>query len=237
MKKQPMEKKNSNASIAKVSAIAREILQQTAAESAHVHISNGNVKLGAIANVSTPPVMTCHNCSNCKGYCYAVRSFLRASSVQKAWSENYALFVADPDRYFAEISRAVRLERFFRWHVSGDIINRRYLQGMVDVALENENCEFLAFTKAYEIVDSAVSDGLEIPCNLHVLFSAAPEVTMENPYHFPECHIVFADESKDTYHGGANYEFHCGGNCTECAINGCGCFFLHNGDVVLINQH
>jgi hypothetical protein len=202
-----------------------------------IHISNGNMKLGAIMNISLPPVVTCRNCSTCKHYCYAIRSYNRLPDTAAAWNENYILFLTDPDRYFNEISKAVKLQRFFRWHVSGDIVNHDYFMGMIKVAIENPNCEFLAFTKAYQIVNAAIAAGAVIPRNLHLLFSAAPGVDMPNPYKIPECHINFENPALNTYCGGAEFEYHCGGNCTECAINGCGCFFLKPGDVTIIDQH
>ncbi len=202
-----------------------------------IHISAGNAKLGAIMNISLPPVVTCHNCSSCKHYCYAVRSYNRFTDTAAGWNENYMLFLTDPIHYFNEISKAVKTQRFFRWHVSGDIVNEAYLAGMIRVAIENPKVEFLAFTKAYQIVNSAIAAGAVIPSNLHLLFSAAPGVEMPNPYNIPECHINFADPALNTYCGGAEYEYHCTGNCTECAINGCGCFFLKPGDVTIIDQH
>ena len=202
-----------------------------------IHISPGNAKLGAIMNISLPPVVTCHNCNNCKHYCYAVRSYNRFTDTAAGWNENYMLFLTDPERYFNEISAAVKTQRFFRWHVSGDIVNQEYFLGMIRVANENPKTEFLAFTKAYEIVNKAIAAGAVIPANLHLLFSAAPGNKMENPYNIPECHINFADPALNTYCGGAEYEYHCTGNCTECAVNGCGCFFLKPGDVTIIDQH
>ena len=202
-----------------------------------IHISAGNNKLGSIMNISLPPVVTCHNCSSCKNYCYAVRSYNRFTGTAAGWNENYLLFITDPDRYFNDISKAVKTQRFFRWHVAGDIVNGAYLAGMIQVANENKKCEFLAFTKAYEIVNAAITAGAIIPENLHLLFSAAPGNKMENPYRIPECHVNFADPALNTYKGGAEYEYHCTGNCTECAVNGCGCFFLQAGDVTIINQH
>jgi hypothetical protein len=208
-----------------------------------IHISAGNAKLGAIMNISLPPVVTCHNCASCKHYCYAVRSYNRFTDTAAGWNENYMLFLRDPVHYFNEISKAVKTQRFFRWHVSGDIVNECYLFGMIAVARENPKCEFLAFTKAYQVVNSVIAagyatgNGYNIPENLHILFSAAPGVEMPNPYNIPECHINFADPAHNTYCGGAEYEYHCTGNCTECAINGCGCFFLKPGDVTIINQH
>ena len=237
MSKQPKARINSNVSINK--AISNwNIYSANNAFADRIHISTGNKKLGAIMNVSLPPVVTCHNCASCKKYCYAVRTYNQYTSTTAAgWNENYLLFLTDPERYFSEISHAVKTQRFFRWHVSGDIVNGAYFAGMIRVAIENPKCEFLAFTKAYQIVNDAIAAGAVIPSNLHILFSAAPGVDMPNPYRLPECHINFADTSLNTYCGGAEYVHHCGGNCTECAINGCGCFFLKTGDVTIIDQH
>ena len=235
--KKPKARINSDLSIKKAVMNFNHYRNVYDGENLKIHISAGNMKLGAIMNISIPPVTTCHNCSTCKKYCYAVRSYNRLPDTAAAWNENYMLFLTDPDRYFSEISAAVKLQRFFRWHVSGDIVNGAYLAGMIRVAIENPKVEFLAFTKAYQIVNAAIAAGAVIPGNLHLLFSAAPGVDMPNPYRLPECHINFADPGLNTYCGGAEYVYHCGGNCTECAINGCGCFFLKPGDVTIIDQH
>lgn len=240
MSKKPQTRINSAAAIKKVIANNENyILANLDTEPAayKIHISPGNAKLGAIMNISLPPVVTCHNCGSCSKYCYAIRSYNRFTGTAAGWNENYMLFSNDPNRYFSEISAAVKLQRFFRWHVSGDIVNRRYLAGMIRVAQENPKCEFLAFTKAYQVVNAAIAAGAVIPDNLHLLFSAAPGVDIPNPYRIPECHINFADPTLNTYKGGAEYEYHCTGNCTECAANGCGCFFLKPGDATIINQH
>lgn len=233
----PKARINSSLSINNAVNNCRSYMDQNQDKPAALHISGGNAKLGSIMNISLPPVVTCHNCKGCKDYCYAVRSYNRLPGTAAAWNENYMLFLTDPDRYFSEISRAVKTQRFFRWHVSGDIVNIDYLMGMIRVAAENPKCEFLAFTKAYQTVNAVIAGLADIPSNLHLLFSAAPGVEMPNPYKIPECHINFADPSLNTYSGGAEYEYHCTGNCTECAINGCGCFFLKPGDVTIINQH
>ena len=235
--KGPKARINSNKFINKAITNCKEYMSQYNGDSLEIHISAGNAKLGAIMNISLPPVTTCHNCSSCKHYCYAVRSYNRFTDTAAGWNENYMLFLTDPDRYFNDISKAVKTQRFFRWHVSGDIVNHNYFMGMIKVAIENPKVEFLAFTKAYQIVNAAIEAGAVIPSNLHLLFSAAPGVDMPNPYNIPECHINFADPAQNTYCGGAEYEYHCTGNCTECAINGCGCFFLKPGDVTIINQH
>lgn len=237
MSKKPQARINSAAAIQKAIQNCNTYLSDHYTDGVSIHISAGNAKLGAIMNISLPPVATCSNCGSCCRYCYAVRSYNRFTGTAAGWNENYLLFLTDPVTYFEEISAAVKLQRFFRWHVSGDILNGLYFAGMIRVATENPKVEFLAFTKAYQIVNAAIAAGAVIPSNLHLLFSAAPGVDMPNPYKIPECHINFADPSKNTYCGGAEYEHYCNGNCTECAVNGCGCFFLKPGDVTIINQH
>lgn len=240
MSKGPKARINSHAAILKVCQNSKAYNAAHAGQdpgTIKVHISAGNNKLGSIMNISLPPVVTCHNCGGCMGYCYAVRSYNRFTGTAAGWNENYLLFLTDPVRYFSDISDAVKLQRFFRWHVSGDIVNGLYLAGMIQVAIENPKVEFLAFTKAYQIVNAAIAAGAVIPGNLHLLFSAAPGVDMPNPYNIPGCHISFADPGLNTYKGGAEFVYHCSGNCTECAINGCGCFFLKPGDVTIIDQH
>jgi ferredoxin len=237
MSKKPQARINSAAAIKKATSNFTTTWNNYNGDPVKIHISGGNAKLGSIMNISLPPVVTCANCGSCSKYCYAVRSYNRFTGTAAGWNENYILFLTDPERYFNEISAAVKLQRFFRWHVSGDIVNGRYLAGMIRVAIENPKVEFLAFTKAYQIVNSAIAAGAVIPSNLHLLFSAAPGVDMPNPYNIPECHINFADPALNTYCGGAELEYYCTGNCTECAINGRGCFFLKPGDVTIINQH
>ena len=235
--KKPAARINSDLSINKAIATYGAACDNYDGNIPDIHISGGNTKLGAIMNISLPPVVTCHNCSNCKKYCYAIRTYNRFTSTAAGWNDNYMLFQLNPDKYFGDISRAVKTQRFFRWHVSGDIVNTRYLAGMLDVAHDNPKVEFLAFTKAYQIVNEWIQLESDIPSNLHIIFSASPGVAMPNPYKLPECHINFSDPTLNTYKGGAEYVHACGGNCTECAINGCGCFFLKSGDVTLINQH
>lgn len=237
MSKKPIARINSSKSINKAIDTYQAARNAYNGQQPGIHISGGNIKLGAIMNISLPPVITCHNCSSCKNYCYAVRTYNRFTSTAAGWNDNYILYQVNPCKYFADISAAVKTQRFFRWHVSGDIVDLNYLYGMIRVALDNRKCEFLAFTKAYQIVNAALAAGATIPDNLHLLFSASPGVDMPNPARVPECHINFADPALNTYTGGAEYVYHCTGNCTECAANGCGCFFLKTGDVTIIDQH
>ncbi len=56
---------------------------------------------------------------------------------------------------------------------------------------------------------------------------------MENPYHLPEAHIRY----KDGYTTADKNAKECGGNCTECAITGDGCWILQRGEQVVFDEH
>lgn len=233
----PKERVNNATSIEKAIRSTKELLKGGALDNI-CHISAGNIKLDGIKNVSLPPVVTCGaNCKECKKYCYAIKSYNRLPNVRTAWAANYNLYLNDPKKYFDSIISATALERVFRWHVSGDIVDHNYLLGMIYVARKNNKCEYLAFTKNYSVVNKAIDDGVIIPDNLHIIFSASPNVKMNNPHGLPECHINFENSEKNTYTNKFSYTYNCTGNCKECVINSCGCFFLKKGDAVVINQH
>ena len=69
MSKKPVSRINSNVSIKKATDNWVAAWNAYAGRRPRIHVSKGNNKLGAIMNVSLPPVVTCHNCSSCKNYC------------------------------------------------------------------------------------------------------------------------------------------------------------------------
>ncbi len=71
--------------------------------------------------------------------------------------------------------------RLFRWHVAGDILSENYLGGMCRIAEENPDTHFLAFSKAFDIVNR-YEDREAMPSNLVIIFSAWPKMTFDNPH-------------------------------------------------------
>ena len=199
----------------------------------HVYIAKGNSKTGDdVPSVSLIPVYNCPNCKACHKLCYDLRNDCCYPGCRKNRAMNAAIFEADRDRYFKEISKAASTQKFFRWHIGGDIVSTDYLNGMVMVAEENPNCEFLAFTKCFDIVNDYL-DVKELPKNLHIIFSAWVGQKMDNKHNMPTSNPLFAD-GRTTAHDGAVY---CSGNCTECARTGCGCWTMKNGDEVIFPAH
>ena len=203
-------------------------------DSAHVFISSGNRKTGfAVPSVSLIPVADCGNCAVCSRLCYDLRNDCIYNGVIDSRAKNSAIARNDRRRYFMEISGACKAFRFFRWHIGGDVLDLAYFIGMVNVALENPHCTFLAFTKMYALVNDYVAKGGTIPANFQLIFSDWPGAKMENPYLFPTSSPVFAD---GTTAAPAN-AIECPGDCSNCAVMGSGCWTLKAGQGVKFNAH
>ena len=123
----------------------------------HVRFSYGNRKTGAnVPSVSLIPVADCGNCKMCAKGCYDIRNVCcyRESQLQRA--NNSSIYHRDPERFFGDVQAAVRFHRFFRYFVGGDIPDMTFLEEMVRIANVTPTCEFLCFTKMYDIVNQYI---------------------------------------------------------------------------------
>ena len=196
-----------------------------------VSISKGNSKMGAIPSVSLPAGVTCNPSAPCFSLCYAMRIARRYKESRDAYSRNLDILQADPGAYWLQVKAAAMVTRYFRYHVSGDIPNAEYFAEMVKLAHELPNTNFLAFTKQYYIVNEFVNNGGAIPSNLKILFSNWGAWKCENPHRLPECEIILKGSQP-----AEDWKI-CGGNCTECACCGIGCWELKSGETIAIYQH
>lgn len=196
-----------------------------------VAISKGNIKMGEIKSVSLPPIITCAKNCTCAKKCYAMRMYRRFKNTRESYDRNLEIFNSNPAEYWNQINDAVCVSRFFRFHVAGDMPSYEYLMGMIDIAKKNPHCDILAFTKRYDFVNNALDNGVEIPSNLHILFSEWTGMAMENPHNMPVAHVIFKGNEPE-----ANWNI-CGGNCLECAKNGKNCWTLKNGEHVAFYEH
>lgn len=198
-----------------------------------VSISRGNTKMGAIASVSLPAGKTCRSDSPCSTKCYAKKIERLRPSVREAYKRNYNLLRSDPNTYWREVEASIMTSRFFRFHVSGDIVDENYLCHMVEIARRSPWCQILCFTKKYDIVNGYLAKGEEFPPNLHIVLSAWSGLPMENPYKLPEAHVRYRDGTTTA----GRYAKECKGNCTECARTDEGCWTLKHGEQVVFNEH
>lgn len=198
-----------------------------------VSISNANSKMGNVASVSILPFLSCPGrcAGSCGVKCYAAKLANLRPSVLKSYARNQALAMYRPDLYWAQVNVAVMSVRYFRFHVSGDILNRDYFDHVVEVARSNQKTEILMFTKRYEIVNKWIADNGELPENLHILFSGWENLKPVNPHKLPETNVFKSEaEIRDDWKL-------CGGNCFNCACRGVGCWQAGKGETVAFKLH
>lgn len=190
--------------------------------------------MGAIPSVSLPAKITCEACG-CWQKCYAAKIERLRPSVREAYKKNLEILNSDPTQYWNEVEASVKMSRFFRFHVSGDIPNEDYLIKMIELASRNQHTEILCFTKRYGIVNKVISelDGNKLPDNLHLILSGWKDYAMNNPYNLPEAHVFYKDGTTTASESAKT----CGGNCTECAMESGGCWTLKNGEQIVFNEH
>lgn len=196
-----------------------------------ISISPGNSKMGVIPSVSLPPIKTCPAGCPCAKKCYAAKLCRIRKSVREAYERNLSAWNDDPAAYELQVKAAACTTRFFRWHVAGDIPSMEYLQMVFRIARELPGTEFLMFTKRYNLVNDLLHDE-DMPKNLHLIFSEWGDGwTVPNPHNLPTAAVIFkGEEPKD------NWKV-CGGNCTECACRGCGCWELKKGETIAFYEH
>ena len=135
----------------------REYIATQDAARVKLAISAGNRKIGRVMNVSLPPMLTCHNCAQCQQICYDVKACAQyPDTVIDARARNLAILKLDRDAYFARIDAAMnrrRKNKFFRWHVAGDIVDLDYFVRMVENARKHPDFIIWTYTKHYAIVN------------------------------------------------------------------------------------
>ena len=200
-----------------------------------IHISKGNTKLGAIANISLPPVCTCRPDAPCAtDGCYALKFYKMYPACRNAWDENLDYYNADADGFFADLEREICTQRYFRWFVSGDMPTADFFERMVALAKALPKTDFLCFTKQFEIVNEyckANGGRSAVPSNIHLMFSGWEGLEVPNPYNFPST-AVFKDiaEVEDDWKI-------CGGNCPACVCRNTGCWTLKDGETIAFAKH
>ena len=117
-----------------------------------LHVSVGNTKIGRIANINLPPIISCKKGVPCgkEKLCYALKAYRQYPKTREAWDENYELAKTNIRSFFDQAIDYIRKHKkieFFRWHSSGDIINQDYYENMVELARQTPNVKYLAFTK------------------------------------------------------------------------------------------
>lgn len=215
-----------------------EFRNQVDVEHAHVKFSTGNRKTGALVpSVSLIPVADCGNCKVCSRGCYDVRNVCFQKTVQLARANNSAIAHDDMERYFHEVYEYIVTKKckFFRFHVGADTLSFWYLEHMVDIAKRVPECQILAFTKMYGLVNHWLDQNGQFPGNLHIIFSDWRGAEFENPHGLPVSSPLWPDGEKGPHCTDKSYL--CGGDCSECAVENKGCWSAKTGDTILFEAH
>ena len=184
--------------------------------------------MGKTPSVSLPPIKSCGNCKDCASKYYANQAYRQYTTTRAAYDNNYKMATTSHYKYFKEIQEYVskRSPNYFRWHVSGDILNQEYFNDMVQIAEEYPNTKFLCFTKMYDIVNFYLKEQT-LPPNLNIFFSIWLDNRIPNIHRLSTARTVNKGDT-DKYEG-----FKCEGNCSTCGF----CFEALNGSSVIFEMH
>ena len=213
-----------------------EVFAETRELEERCSISPGNSKTGELPSFSLPPFVACLKNLPCYPDCYANNHVYRINKQPHAcYDDNWYTLHKNPDLIWKTIEATVMLNLAFRWHVSGEIVDMDYLQHMVDIAKRNPHCQMICFTKKYALVNDWMTINGPLPDNLHMIYSAWRGLQMNNPYHMPECHLIYKDGT--TTANEDKVSFVCKGGCDQCCREHKHCFALKKDEQILINEH
>ena len=132
-----------------------------------------------VMNFSLPAYKTitgktvCPFAKDCIKYCYAQKGNYRYPSVVKGLNNRYNL--SQTDKFIPQMNATIILERptHVRIHDSGDFYSIEYLKKWVQIANDNKDVIFYAYTKSIPFFKGAKAGKpiIKIPKNLKVIFS------------------------------------------------------------------
>lgn len=201
----------------------------------HVKFMPGNRKTGAsVWTVSLLPVIDCCNCSECMWDCYDLKSDLIYPNVINSRCINSVIHELDKERFWNEVNMQIKsvYATELRLNVGGDLTDDDFAY-VKQLGGDNPKTMILFFTKNYKGINKFLSED-KFPDNVRPIMSAWLGMEMDNPYQLPCSHVLYEDGRTTAPEYGAYY---CGGNCTECAFKGEGCWTLKQGEHVIFKAH
>ena len=235
-----MYSKNSLFKVIALLTAAHAVISEMKLSDIKMCISTGNQKIGRVMNVSLPPIITCNNCKECKHYCYDVKACLQyPNTVINARARNYEILIKNRDEYFRRIDLAMsrrRKNKFFRWHVAGEIIDYDYFDRMINNARLHSDFVIWTYTKNYTVVNEWIrTNGKNsIPANLHIMFSEWDGMPIDNPYGMPIFTVKMTAGNKNHAPEFFNGLYKCPGNCDICKKLRRGCLI---GEDTFADEH
>ena len=121
---------------------------------------------GITAYKSMSGKLICPFAKDCVKYCYAQKGAYSWSNVKPAFEKRYEL--TKTDNFINLMNSEIKRKKvdFLRIHDSGDFYSKSYIQKWFQIANDNPNVKFYAYTKSFILFQ-----GLTIPDNLDIIFS------------------------------------------------------------------
>lgn len=130
-------------------------------------ISNSKLDKNNIASFNLPQGFTCPFAGECLKFCYASKGNYRFPSVKNKYQKNYKLSLTDDFINIVNDSiESLPNVDFFRIHSSGDFYNKKYINKWIQIAKDNPEKVFYAYTKSIILFK-----GLQLPNNLLIIQS------------------------------------------------------------------
>ena len=206
-------------------------------DSLHVKLQKGNKKTGPNCwTVSLLPVVDCQNCSECMLDCYDLKNDLIYPSVITDRCRNSVIHELDKERFWTEIDTQIKANFVteLRINVGGDLSDDDFLW-VYKLGCCNPKTKILFFTKNYKGINKFLEENeFQFPENVSPIMSVWCGMKLDNPFNLPEAHVLYEDGKTTAPIFGAVY---CGGNCSECAFKGEGCWNLKRGESVIFRAH
>ena len=140
-------------------------LKKTAKEF-NVKIFNFSIPAG---NDKLTGKITCPFAGSCLSLCYAKKGMYRFGNVERALSKRYEATKEENfvDRITWELSRVKKDKQIYvRIHDSGDFYSPQYFRKWVEIAEQNRDVRFYAYTKSHSFIRNQY-----IPHNMDLIFS------------------------------------------------------------------
>jgi hypothetical protein len=113
---------------------------------------------------------TCPNAGICAGFCYAKNGTYNFKNVKKAHIEKLELVLYNREGWIKlmneELSNKKYIGKYIRIHDAGDFFNLQYAKDWIEIAKNNKQCIFYAYTKEVKMFKS-----IELPDNFIVIYS------------------------------------------------------------------
>jgi len=94
---------------------------------------------------------TCPNAGICAAFCYAKNGTFMFSNVRKAHIEKLEFVINNREEWIESINTELKLKKYIgkyiRIHDAGDFFSLQYAKDWINIAKENPQCIFYAYTK------------------------------------------------------------------------------------------